>query len=309
MKRFLWIVLTLSNVSFSLQSSGQTIWRLTIADSATLKGIERATITIGQKKLFSTTNHGVVDIDRSLIGKNDSVKISCIGYKTVSITPGVKYKFPDAIKLSASAIALREVKVGAIDPDIKVGDIKKHYNVHRVTSPSSSYAQFIPNPNKIKGTITSIEYVVNDELHGIEMPFRARLFTKWKDSLTLDKELTRDSIIVYNSKKERRVRVDVAKYNIEFPEDGVIAVFETLSPEHYSKQTTLHWGEEFIRTPGIDMDQTKNYWQGDNSKTDRKTAYAIWGPPADRWNWDGMYDQWSVYMEGNNFAITLTISQ
>ena len=60
MDKFLWVVLTLLNVSFSRQSNGQSIWHLTLADSATLKGIESATVTIGQKKLFSTTIMGLL---------------------------------------------------------------------------------------------------------------------------------------------------------------------------------------------------------------------------------------------------------
>ncbi len=168
--------------------------------------------------------------------------------------PGINYIFPDTVRLSASVTSLKEVKVSATKPiETIIGDVKKSYNTHRITWPNSAYAQFIPNEKKIKGTITSVEYVINDELHGIERPFRVRLFTKSKTSLSLDRELIKDSIIVYNPKKERRISIDISKYNVQLPEDGVIVIFETLSPSYYGNDSIWINGQKFLKMPGIDM--------------------------------------------------------
>lgn len=303
------IFLLLSNYAFSQERSKSTIWHLTVIDSATSKGVAKATISINKARYFSTDNNGTVYINKDLIGLKDSVGISCIGYKSVCLRPNINHKFPDTVKISFSITELNIVNVGQNQPALVVmGDVKKKYNTHRITGPSESQAQFIPNDKNIKGTITSVQYVVNDQLHGIELPFRVRLFTKMKDSITLDKELTTDSIIVYNPEKKQTLSVDISKYNIQLPKEGVIAIFETLAPSFYGKDSVWYDdGRKYPKSPGIDMDQTKNNWEIDRDKIDRKTSYSMVGPEADRWNLDTVYDQWYVYRDGNNFAITITV--
>jgi len=314
LSKLLLIFLLLSNIAFSQERGKATIWHLVVVDSATSKGVAKATVSINKKTYFSADNNGAVYIDKDLIRPKDSIGISCVGYKSVWLRPNVTHRFPDTVSISFSVTELKIINVGQNQPALVVmGDVKRKYNTHGVTDPNSSFAQFIPNDKKVKGIITSVEYVLNDELHGIEMPFRVRLFTKMKDSITLDKELTSDSIIVYNPDRRRKVIVDISRFNIHLPPEGVIAIFETLSRFYYSKDSIWYraknWerGNEFVKTPGIDMDQTKNNWEIDRDKIDRKTSYSMVGPEADRWNLDTVIDQWYVYRDGNNFAITITV--
>jgi hypothetical protein len=307
---FLFVLTCISDFAFSQQKSNPVIWHLTIVDSTTSKGVDRATVSINKNKNFSTDINGAIDINKTLINPKDNIRISCMGYKSIWLMSGIDNKYPDTIRLSSSVISLKEVKVSSLNRQIEIGDIKKSYNSHRTTSPNDAYAQFIPNERKIKGTISSVEYVLNDELHGIEMPFRVRLYTKNKSNLSLDQELTNDSIIVYNPEKKRLVSVDLLRYNIQLPEDGIIVVFETLDSSYYSKDPIRYMGYERVRLPGIDMDlKKKNDYTADlHDKSDRKGSYSMVGPTADRWNFDDAYDQWYAYADGNNFAITVTIN-
>ncbi len=308
MNKLLLIFLLLTNLAFSQEKGKAAIWHLVVVDSATSKGVAKATIGINKARYFSTDNGGTVYIDKDLIGSKDSVCISCVGYKSVWLRPNINHQFPDIVRLSFSITELNIVNVGQNQPALVVmGDVKRKYNVHSITSPSCSYAQFIPNDKKINGSIASVQYTLNDQLHGIELPFRVRLFTKMKDSITLDKELTNDSIIVYNPEKKHTLIVDISKYNIHFPEEGVIAVFETLSTSYYGKDSVWYYGHKYSKAPGIDMDQTKNNWEIDRDKIDRKISYSMVGPEADRWNLDTVIGQWYVYRDGNNFAITITV--
>jgi hypothetical protein len=305
---FALILITISNFAFSQQRDDQTLWHLTIVDSVSARSIAGVTVTINRTKHFSTNLNGAININKTIINLKDSIRISCIGYKPLLLKPGVNFKFPDTVRLSSTVTSLKEVRVNALNREIRIGDIKKSYVWHRITSPNESLAQFIPNEKKISGIVSSIEFMLNDELHGIENPFRVRLYTKYKDSVTLDQELTTDSIIVYNPEKKRRLSVDVSRYNIQLPEEGVIVVFETLSSSYYGRDSVWHWGQKYAKTPGIDMHTTKkNQLGGDNDKIDRKGPYSMVGPEADRWNWDGVYSQWYKYADGTNFDFTITI--
>jgi len=300
----LFILLCFTNLCLA---QGQSTWHLTVVDSATNKGIAKVTLSLNNKFYYTSNNNGLITIDKNNIHKKDNIVISCIGYKSVNIAITGNDKYPDTVRLSTAAIALKEVEIKPSEEiELNVKDNKKrvHYT-HRLTSPACSYVQFIPNKSNIKGTIISIQYNINDRLHGIERPFRVRLFTKMKDSITLDKELTTDSIIVYNPQRKKMIDVDVSKYNIQMPENGVLIVFETLDSSHYKIDTVPNNGYNYAETPGIDMIQTKNYWEPDYDKINRLTPYSMDGPPADRWNNGGL---WYVYKEGNNFAISITVS-
>jgi len=304
--------MALANFAFPQQKNSQHLWHLTIADSVTAKGIDRATFSIDKKRYYTTGIDGTIDIDKELIDPTDSIGFSCVGYKSRVLMPGINYIFPDTVKLSASVTSLNEVKVNSMkQSEIIIGDARKFYNAHRVTSPNTTYAQFIPNAKKIKGTITSVEYVINDELNGIEMPFRVRLYTKSKTSLSLDQELIKDSIIVYNPEKKHRLAVDVSRYSVQLPDDGIIVIFETLSLSYYNKGTIWHKGFDYPKMPGIDMDlKRKNDYDADiYDKRNRTGPYCMVGPVAERWNLDGFEDEWYVYADGINFAITLSISK
>jgi len=292
---------------FAQQKAEQTLWHLIIVDNITNKGIAAVTVSLNKTKYFSSNIAGIIDIDKTLIKKNDSVYFTCIGYKPQVIILDPNNKFPDSIRLSPLIMSLKEVTIKSPQETI-LGDIKKDYNSHRIPNPNEEFAQFISNKAKIKGTITSIEYVLHDELHGIEKPFRVRLYSKSKDSLFPDQELIKDSIVIYNSKRKHLVSVDISKYNIQFPDDGVIAIFETLPPSYYGKDSIWYNGRGHLKMPGIDMDLLKkDEYPVDYDKLDRKSDYSMVGPVVDQFTFDDVWHQWYVFTDGNNFAITLTI--
>ena len=313
MIKFLFLLIIISNFEFSQQkTNGQSLWHLTVVDSVSAKGIERVTVSINKKRYYINGNNGIIDINKAFVHLKDSISFSCVGYKSVVLIPDINYIFPDTVRLTGSVTDLQEVKVSTAKPmETIIGDARKSYNAHRKTSPNRAYAQYIPNAKKIKGTITYVEYVINDVLQGIELPFRVRLYTKSKNSLVLDEELIKDSIIVYNPDKKRRLSVDISRYNVQLPDDGIIVIFETLSPSYYNNGTVWYKGFEYLKMPGIDMDLKKkdDYSWDINDRRDRNEPYCMVGPVAERRNLEGTDDGWNVYNQGINFAITLTISE
>jgi len=305
------ITLLISTSAFSQEKNTLTLWHLTIVDSTTNQGIVRATVSVDSGKYLSTNEHGHISLRKDLLYKTDTLHISSVGYGTAVFIPGFRVELPDTIRLARTAIALKGV---AVSPNstrgLVLGDFRKRYNSHRVTSPDDKYLQYIPNDTKTKGVITSIEYVINDELRGIEMPFRVGIYTKNKTNPFPDHTLITDTIIVYNHERKTHLSIDVSKYNLQLPEDGVIVGLETLPPAYYGKDSVLHYGQKFARTPGIDMDLRKKgeYSTHPYDKVDRKTAYSMVTDADGKWSREQILFDSYLYDDGNNFAITITVA-
>ena len=304
------ITFSISNSTFSQEKNTPALWHLTVVDSATNQGIARATVSVDSGKNLSANDHGQISLRKDLLYKTDTLRISSVGYKAVVFIPGFRVKLPDTIRLVRTAIALREVAVNLNMPKgLIMGDYKKKYYDHRMTGPDEKYLQYIPNNAKAKGTISSIDYVINDELHGIEMPFRVGIYAKNKNNPFPDHTLITDTIIVYNPERKTRVSIDVSKYNLQLPEDGVIVGLETLPPAYYGKDSVLHYGQKMARTPGIDMDLKKkgDYSAHPDNKEDRKTTYSMVMEADGKWSYEQILFDSYLYDDGNNFAITITV--
>jgi len=305
------ITFLISTSAFSQERTTSALWHLTIADSATNNGVIRATISINREKHFITNEHGEATIKKNVLHKNDTIRISSVGYKMATFILGPKVKLPDSIRLTAAVTNLKEVHINPNRPKgIVLGDFKNKYNAHRSTSPDQKSLQYIPNDAKTKGTISSIEYVINDELHGIEMPFRVGIYAKNKNNPFPDHTLITDTIIVYNPERKTHLSVDISKYNLQLPEDGVMVALETLPPAYYGKDSVSYYGQRRARTPGIDMDLKKkgDYSAHIDNKEDRKTTYSMEMEGDDKWSYEQRLFDSYMYDDGNNFAITITIA-
>jgi hypothetical protein len=297
------MLIAMSDFVFSQQRNNSAIWHLIIADSATSKGIDRVTVSINRVNNFAADINGVVNINKNLISTKDTIKISAVGYTTLLIMPGITHKFPDTVRLPASVTSLKEVKINSFHPQITLGNIKKSYKGEFRPVANQEFAEYIPNEKKITGTITSVEYAVNDVSEGIEMPFMMRLYSKSKESMYPDTELIKDSIIVYNPKRQRLLSIDISKYNIQFPEDGLFVVFETLSPSYYSKDVVWFNGRGYPKTPGISGDYIPYEAPIDFDEKDRKGAkYSLWRIDKAKW------EPWTVLAPGIVFAMGVTIT-
>lgn len=171
-------------------------------------------------------------------------------------------------------------------------------------------AEYIPNDRKISGTIASVEYTVNDKLQGIEMPFKVGLYEKTDGTPFPGPALLSDSIVVRNTRKKNRVVINLLKYHIPLPQNGVIVAFETLSTGYYGADSVMYAGQKYVKTPGIDMDlRKKSDFSADiDDKQDRKTAYALVMDEPNTWtSLEGARRHGYLYRDGNNFAITITI--
>ncbi|SHN31882.1 hypothetical protein SAMN05216524_109229 [Mucilaginibacter sp. OK098] len=312
MKYLIFLLLFVPRVAFPQQIETGSFWHVTVSDALTGKKIPRATMSISNKRYFIANSNGQIAIDKKYLNLNDTLKVSCVGYQLKAVIVEKKFAYPDSIKLSAVNIALNEVVVNSSKRQLKIGDVKKVYSSHLRTNPNSIFAQYIPNDKGISGIITTIEYFVNDESRGIERPFKVGLYTKSKDNVFPDQKLLNDSVVIFNPKKKKRIVVDVSKYNISFPKDGIMAVFETLCPESYGSDQYWENGQLYSRVPGIDMDlKKKGDFSADLEKLNRTTPYAlVMDTTADeRFTIEDVHQHAFIYTDGNNFAIVITVEQ
>jgi len=312
MRRLLYILFFCFSYSQAQEKQGDANWHLTVADSFDKKGLANATISFKDKKYLISDVYGRVDVPLNIFADGDTIRISCIGYKTTEFKYFRKQPLPDTIALVGSHVVLGEVSISSVaSQKMLLGDIKKKYNTHRAPNPSQEFILFIPNENKIKGTIKSIEYVLNDVLKGIDMPFKVNLYTKDKNDLFPDQRLLKDSLIVRNPQKSQHLSVDISRYGIKFPQEGVLVSFETLDTSYYKDSTFYKGpqGQRWIRKmPGIDMDlkQANNY-SVDYGKKDRKTSYSMVMGVDAKASPEFLKFTSYVFADGNNLAISLTI--
>ncbi|WP_295794600.1 hypothetical protein [Mucilaginibacter sp.] len=279
------------------QSNANNIWRLTIADSLTLKGIERATVSGINTGSYITGADGVINIDKNNIG-GKSITVSCVGYKTLYYKPGGKY--PDTLMLSAITTALHEVTINSKPKGTPFGNINLQATGGYLFATNEEIAEYIPNNDKLTGTVTAVEYVLLNNHKGIERAFRVTLYSKVKDSMEPGEPLIKDTLIVYNQKKLPVFRVDISKYNIQLPEDGLFIGIETLSRERYGTETVNDHGSLYPRVPGI-----KGVFKGGNFRYDdiprNGVKYAVYRSALN-------VMEWSVFEDGTNFAIGAVIN-
>lgn len=307
----LFIIFSLISAScFAQQAPQAGILKVKIEDSLTSKPINRATVSTG-KQSFLANENGDVDIPKAVVDNTSMLTISCIGYQTVNCKVYGNNEFPVVIKLRESITSLQEVRVSD-RKDWVLGQTRGKYLSHRISDPNNAYVQYIPNDSHIEGIITSITYNINDELKGINQPFRVRLFTKFRDSLILDKELTADSIVVVNKQRKPTVTVDMLKYNIRLPENGVMVVFELLPQKYYPIYGGGRDNSLYYHTPGIDiyLKNKDDYAAHVFDRRNRTAPYAMVGHIDDRAHWDDdTYGRWYVYDDGINFAISISVQK
>jgi hypothetical protein len=306
---FMWI---LPRVAFSQPVKAGSFWHITISNALTGKNISGATLSVSNKRHFIANENGEISVDKKYLSLNDTLKLSCVGFQSKVFIIDKSFTYPDNIKLSSVNITLNEVVVNSSKRQLKIGDIKKAYNSHLRANPNGMFIQYIPNDKGISGIITTIEYYVNNQSRGIERPFKVGLYTKGKDNVFPDQNLLNDSIVIFNPEKKKRILVDVSKYNIPFPKDGVMAVFETLCPESYGSDQYWENGQLYSRAPGIDINlKQKGNFAADTAKFNRTTPYAlVMDTTGDgRFTIEDVHQQAYLYADGSNFAIVITVEQ
>jgi hypothetical protein len=283
---------------FAQNKKHQTVFKLTIIDSVTESKLSGATVSIGATKGYISDINGIAAIDASAISYNDTIKISYVGYKPYLFNyHGI---FPDTILLDPLTTDLQEVSIHNTNKKISLGCAYDNFDGGYLPGANQEIAEYIPNNAGIRGTILSIDIVLDNVTKGVGKPFKINIYSKNKGHLYPGKKLIQDSIIVYDPERLTTINVDISKYNIQVPPEGIFIGFETLSPSFYNNEQIKSHGQYFSKIPGIKGHFANHGFDQVESMKDG-LAYSLLR------DLNGFSD-WSIFAEGTNFALGATVS-
>jgi hypothetical protein len=292
------IFLMIAQLVIAQGKNDKSIWHLIISDSVSSKGLERVTVFLSNGKVFITDSSGAVDIENRLLGPKEKLTISYVGYKTFTFP--LQGRYPDTIGLSKSTIFLNEVKVKVNEKKIILGKVSAKYDGGYLNIPNEEVAEYIPNNTHLTGTIASVEFAIDNTKKGIGKPFKVNLYSKTGDSMYPGAILIKDSVIVYNPKKNAIVTVDISQYGIRVPDNGFFVGFETLSPSWYSDRREKSADVHSLHVPGIKGHFSNHDFVIDD--TERKgVQYGLI-------RYINRSGEWAVLQEGTDFAIGATVN-
>lgn len=235
-------------------SFGQEIKVLDFNSNAPIKNVS---ISIDEKFIGYSDDLGNFKINESI--EYTFISFSHLSYETLSIK---KEHFNEQIVyLVSKPETLDEVEIEG----------KKKYNLRRAVLgglKASSGANLGWNtkivtfiPFEEEGKITTLTYQLVDMLgvKGLKyLKFKANLYSI--DTLTrLPKQkLIKDDILTSNKNGGRVYSLDVSKYNIQMPKEGVFVAFIILSYDEYDIKVVMSKQGQICATPAIKTRVRKN---------------------------------------------------
>lgn len=219
-KRFLSLILFITAFSLSAQVKG------VVKDSITGEPIPFVNIWVENENIGTTSEtNGSFSLD---IKDDKKLIFSTLGYETKTI----KSSKINTVYLFQKDIQLAEIVVenSKNTKEIEIGDVKKTFYLPEPQNVPWLFARKFNSKEKNKDVINVKEliyFTYSEVENGI---FRARVYEVNKDGLP-GKDLISDEIIVKVKKGKHKTVVDISKYNLQIPVEGIIVCFESLIVE------------------------------------------------------------------------------
>lgn len=264
------MIIFLCTLSFicRAQTNANSYWQPKIIDLSTRAALETANISINRKIDYPINNQGNANIPLENINEEDSIFISCMGYKTSIFKVQNKKNLLHTIELTPVSYGLKEVEISKTKN--KFREITVGTQAFSITSNgvyyNSSFGLYINNKDKKTGFIKAVNIKMFDRSDGIEMPFRLRLYKKELGETFPKLELT-EPMIVQNVKKKRWFNIDLSHLGIKLPEEGFFIVVEILGKEYY--------GGKLVKSFGSYVNQIPNFAETTFTKAYDKNNYSI----------------------------------
>ena len=205
-----------------------------------------------QKNATYTDDQGIFHL---LVTKNDSLKIICVGYKDSVIKNSESLNL-SSIELRPNFFLLDEVVINSISKgsSYSLGNTgKKDQYSYQGGTKGSGLLVFVPNVDsnknkfitKLKYELMTIERKKNDYRSENEKinkgVVRVRLYSSKDTSVFPKSELLPENIIrTIPLKYEQTLIVDISKYKINFPANGVFVGLEWLGEKNNSYEINLN---------------------------------------------------------------------
>ncbi len=229
-----------------------------IVDKETQKPVVYANVSFLKiNKGISTTQNGTFDlkIDKKLL--NQQIHISCLNYKDTVVFAHQLQK--SILFLQPKAVELDEIKISRrVDRELVV-DRYRRKHIKGTFGGRKSFpwivTKFFKYKNEYKNTtyLKEITVYFGALLFRKKSTFRIRLFTI--DTLTGKpfKDMLSDNLIVLTKKVNGKIKIDVSKFDVEFPINGFFVGLERLHiPDNFYKETyTMEGSKKKYKTTRV----------------------------------------------------------
>lgn len=253
--------LTTLFLSFNTFCFGQNvIFKGKVLDLKTKEPIAYAVAEIKTLKTGTyTDSSGIFSLNVPEKNVNDSVEFSSLGYERKKLI--IKELGTNKIiELKQTFIKLKEVVVVPHKTKtIRIGiTAKKSWRFQITSIFGGQYGHYIKNKNKKLGLIKAVSFYIAKPGFS-NAPFRVRIYGKDKKNDCPGEDLLNENVIVSNSNGEGWFTVEMSKYNINFPTDGMYVVMEWVDS-----------GDKYYS----DLEQTIKSKDG---KSEKKIKYHVYG--------------------------------
>lgn len=246
--------------------------QITLRDKVTNNPVLYANIW-KDKVLYKTSDStGVFVIENKDL---DTIfKITCVGYNDTIV------KMSQEIRLQQSAIALDEVIIAKrkFDKKLKLGKAKRGDTFYGVQwdSKTAMVAKFFPNEKKEVGYLSKVGFSANTSAKNRKLCIL--IYSVGENGGP--EELINSENIIFNPKKGTHVaEIDLNKWNIEFPKEGIFIVIQhpLLEQNKVFAENTSN-PNAFVYEPLISVDYSNGYkdtWYFKEDKWNKNVRFSI----------------------------------
>ena len=220
-------------LSFNVQAQQKETLKGKIFDAETKKPIPFCTIYYLKKNVGAVTN-SLGNFNLLVENRSDSVEVSIVGYKKKRLSISQIFQQGNTILLDQYAIKLSDVVVS--QKSKKVKKTNKEFGFYKYYRPSFSSGNGnglgeisgIYIANTIDGNpkkIIALKYAIKSNAKAL---VRLQLYDKNTYTGLPGKTLIPKDLTVKVKKNQNRLIVDISKYNIMMPSDGVFITLQHL---------------------------------------------------------------------------------
>jgi len=281
------IILLFHFVNPGLFSQDMFVKGLILSEDST--PVQYATIYDGSLK-SGTFSDSLGRYSISIPSNINQLHISAIGYKNTTITVDQNDNLSDFnILLLNDTFIIKEVLISSkiFNPkQIELGPRKKikgHAGIASVFF-NHEIGLYIPNYEQIHGEIKSVELYLKKESGEAKHLIRFRIYSV-DEELYPSKDLLFDNILleVKKSKRDQLIKIDLEKYNIPIPLNGIVVGLESVQssqdPYRYNlnAQNTVDSKRSTFITVLVD-DNTNRFARWDRTEKDKWYSLDFTGP-------------------------------
>lgn len=257
MKNLLIILFILFQITGNSFSQTTTI-SAKILNKNTKDPIEYAHVYVkGQSSGTLTNRSGSFSLGN--VSFQDTIIISCLGYEKVAFKFTEKVKDIFLLTPQIYELATSEIKSGN-SRIVKAGFTNKILDKNKIGGTSHGVimvdtgllnsgfqtALFVKNPTKATGLIQNVEFFLHKE--GLaNAPFRVRLYAANAAGMP-SKDLIHENVIVDYGKNGAWVKVDLKKYQIDYPSNGFFIAMEWLQSNNRAFIYETKWKKKSSKT-------------------------------------------------------------